>query len=118
MNPVTIASTIVYALSFFAFPWFTIGNGKSYLYILMGNGINFDFICIPILIAASFMSANSSSKSAGIMLGLGGLLLPIIRFFKIVTVDGGWLAPSPGLGMYLVIIFGIVNLVVAINSTD
>ena len=116
MNPLVIASIAVYALGFFAFPWFTIGNGKSYLYILMGNGINFDFLCIPVLMIASYMSANKASSSLGLMLGIGGLVLPVIRFFRIVTVEGGFLQPSPGLGMYLVIIFGIINLIAASNN--
>ncbi len=118
MNPLVIASAAVYGLGFFALPWFTIGNGKSYLYILMSNGVNLDFLCIPILIIASYMSANKSSKSLGIMLGLGGLLFPVIRFFRIVSVDGGWLQPSPGIGMYLVIIFGVINLVAALNNNE
>ena len=118
MNPLVIASAVVYALGFFAFPWFTIGNGKSYLYILMSNGVNFDFLCIPILMIASYMSANKSTKSLGIMLGFGGLLLPVIRFVRIISVDGGFLQPSPGVGMYLVIIFGVINLVAALNNNE
>ena len=84
----------------------------------MSNGVNFDFLCIPILIIASFMSANKSSKFLGLILGCVGMILPIIRFFKIISVEGGFLSPSPGVGMYLVILFGVINIFAALNSNN
>ena len=117
MKPLTIASVIVYCLCFFAFPWFTIGRAESYLYILMSNGVNLDFLCIPLLIGAAVMGSSSSTKVISIILGVIGLGMAGNRFIAITSSDlGGIFAPSIGLGMYLVIGFAIINIVVAAKN--
>jgi|ETNmetMinimDraft_1059919.scaffolds.fasta_scaffold03449_3 hypothetical protein len=114
MKLITIPSVIVYCLSFFAFPWFTIGNGEHYLYILMSYG-NLDFLCIPLLIGAAVMGSRSSivrsSIVISIILGVIGLGMAGNRFIAITSSDlGGIAALGVGLGMYLVIGFAIINI--------
>ena len=117
MKPLAIVSIIIYCLCLFAFPWFTIGRAESYLYILMSNGVNLDFLCIPLLIGAAVMGSSSSTKVISIILGVIGLGMAGNRFIAITSSDlGGIFAPSVGLGMYLVIGFAIINIVVAAQN--
>lgn len=117
MKPITIASIIVYCLSFFAFPWFKVGQLESYLYVLMSNGVNLDYLCIPFLIGAAVMSSSSSTKLISVILGVIGIGIAGNRFIEVVSSDlGGIFAPSVGLGMYLVIGFAIINIIVAAKN--
>ena len=114
MKPLTIISIIVYCLCFFAFPWFKIGALESHLNVLMSNGVNLDFLSIPLLIGASVMGLNSSTKVISIILGVIGLGVAGNRFIAITSSElGGFLAPSVGLGLYLVIGFAIINIIAA-----
>jgi hypothetical protein len=90
-----------------------IGSLKSYLYVLMLNGVNLDFLSIPLLIGASVMGLNSSKKVISIILGVIGLGVAGNRFIIITSSEGGFLAQSVGLGLYLVIGFAIINIIAA-----
>lgn len=115
MKLITIPSVIVYCLSFFAFPWFTIGSVETYLYMLMSHGYSLDFLCIPLLIGAAVMGSRSSivrsSIVISIILGVIGLGIAVNRFIAITPSDDDAIfALSVGLGMYLVIGFAIINI--------
>ena len=120
MNPITIASIIVYCLCFFAFPWLTITDREVYLYMVMSDRINLDFLCIPLLIGAAVMGSSSSTKVISIILGVIGLGIAGNRFYKTISTDlqGALevLEPSVELGMYLVIGFAIINIIVTAQN--
>jgi hypothetical protein len=83
----------------------------------MSNGVNLDFLCIPLLIGAAVMGSSSSTKVISIILGVIGLGMAGNRFIAITSSGlGGIFTPSIGLGMYLVIGFAIINIVVAAQN--
>ena len=55
----------------------------------MLNGVNLDFLSIPLLIGASVMGLNSSKKVISIILGVIGLGMAGNRFIIITSSDLG-----------------------------
>ena len=113
MKPLAIVSIIVYCLCFFVFPWWQIGNLEVHLNDLMSKGTNLDYLSIPLLIGASVLGLNSSTKVISIILGVIGLGVTGNRFIDVVSSEMGMLSPSVGLGMYLVIGFALINIIAA-----
>ena len=55
----------------------------------MSNGVNLDFLCIPLLIGAAVMGSSSSTKVISIILGVIGLGMAGNRFIAITSSDLG-----------------------------